>query len=192
MYRTCAAAATLGLMIALQAPATAQFPDDVPPPRPQGVNPGDLNVGSIQRGVRAFEGEASRLAPTRPAPAMTAAPTPHFGYIHQFGSFEISPAYVDTMFMLTANLPFPDGRRSVDFYHATLGFEGRYTDPASGISGYVYSAAIGPPVNDRRYFLFGDRNLNVADPNSNGTRWVIYYNGAGKQTFATTARFYMP
>jgi len=39
---------------------------------------------------------------------------------------------------------------------------------------------------------FGDRDINVADPNSNGTRWMIQYDGKGKRVFHTTARFYKP
>lgn len=189
MSRTLPAALALGLSMLATAPAMAQLPDDVMPARPQGVNPGNLDLNAIQRDAPAFGAEAPRL---RPAPQAGVVPTPSFGYTHQFGSFQIMPASVDAMFMLSANLPFPDGRRSVDFYRATLTYDGKFTDPGSGITGYLYSTQVGAPVNDRRFFLFGDRNLNVADLNSNGTRWVIYYNGRGDRTFFTTARFYMP
>ncbi len=193
MSRTVTAALALGLSMLAAAPAIAQLPDDVPPPRPQGVNPGNLDLGAIQRDAPAFGAEAPRLAPApQMAPPAGFVPTPSFGYIHQFGSFQVTRTTVDAMFMLSAVLPFPDGRRSVDFYRATLTYDGRYTDPGSGITGYLYSAQVGAPVNDRRFFLFGDRNLNIADPSSNGTRWVIYYNGRGERTYFTTARFYMP
>lgn len=186
---------------------TAQLPDGeepsgVPTPR-ENVVPGDLDLGRVNKDAAPFPEDSQRMA----APATVdfdqntfsvspslvgSVPVPAYGYIHQYGAFQITRSTAEGMFMLSANLPFPDGRRTVDFYHAPLTFFGKHVDRSTGISGYVYFADIGAPVNDRRYFLFGDRNLNVNDPNSNGVRWVVYYNSNGKRTYHTTARFYRP
>ncbi|MHC5540352.1 hypothetical protein ACYOEI_19195 [Singulisphaera rosea] len=189
--------------------AMAQLPDEVPqnaltPGRPAGIVPGNLDLNSVDRNAPPFVKEAGALV--APAEVKTeqgktvtvtrsiveSVSTPAYGYIHQFGSFQITSSTAEGMFMLSAQLPFPDNRRSVDFYHAALSYVGKFTDPTTGITGYLYQTTIGAPVNDTRFFLFGDSNLNFADPDSNGVRWMVYYNGQGQRTFSTTARFYRP
>lgn len=189
--------------------ATPQLPDDVPrnaapPAAPGNITPGALNLNAVDRNARPFAPEAPALAAPSAvtsaqgqtfsiAPSLVGgAATPAYGYIHQFGSFQITTTTAEGMFMLSARRPFPDNRRSVDFYHAGLSYVGRYVDPATGISGYLYEATLGAPVNDKRFFLFGDQNLNIADGDSNGVRWVVYYNSGGQRVFSTTARFYRP
>jgi len=194
--------------ILMAAPLPAQFPGEVPqnaaPTTTPSGAPGNMDLNAIDRQAPAFQADATAL----PAPVVVTSPSgasvslppsllgpramPGFGYIHQFGAFQINTTTAEGMFMLSANLPFPDGRRSVDFYHARLSYVGKYTDPGTGISGYVYETQVGGPVNDKRFFLFGDQNLNIADGDSNGIRWIVYYNGQGNRTYATTARFYRP
>jgi len=180
----------------------AQFPGEVPqnaePPAASTAAPGNLDLNAIDRQAppTGLGGPALRQQAPAPAAAVVAGSpvpvaTPGYGYIHQFGSFQIMGTSAEGMFMLSANLPFPDGRRSVDFYRARLNYVGRYVDP-SGISGYIYETQVGGPVNDKRYFLFGDQDLNIADGDSNGIRWIVYYNGKGSRTYSTTARFYKP
>lgn len=183
--------------------AHAQFPGDASqnaaPAAQPATEPGNLDLNAIDRQAAPteFGAPASRaLAPqapvaAAPVPLPGGGAQPGFGYIHQFGAFKITGFTAEGMFMLGANLPFPDGRRSVDFYQARLNYVGRFVD-SSGISGHIYEAQVGGPVNDRRYFLFGDQDLNVVDNDSNGTRWVIYYNSRGQRTFSSTARFYKP
>lgn len=202
---------TLALLLGstLLIAASPQLPDAIPPnaappATPADVQPGNLDLNAVDRNARAFAPEAPALAvpsvvrspqgrsfPVAPS-VVGGLPTPAYGYIHQFGSFQITTTTAEGMFMLGAKLPFPDNRRSVDFYHALLTYVGRYVDPATRISGYLYEADLGPPVADKRYFLFGDQNLAVRDPESNGVRWVVYFNGAGARVFTTTARFYRP
>ncbi len=177
------AVASLTLFAVVGAMAQLPDPDTRPPAFPQGVTPGDIDLGKIDK---------TTAAPQAPTPAAGAPPTPAFGYIHQFGSFQVMGDTAEAMLMLSATLPPPDGRRTVDFYHATLRYVGRHTEPSTGITGFLYVTDIGPPVDDQRYILFGDRNLNIQDPQSNGVRWVVYYNSAGKRTYYTTARFYRP
>ena len=209
MNRIVTAAAALGLSMLAIVGVMAQLPDDdqlqpAPPALPQSVRPGNLNLDAVDRNARAFEGDAPRLAAPKVvrsqeggeyalAPSIVGSlPTPAYGYIHQFGSFQVTKTTAEGMLMLSATLPFPDGRRTVDFYHASLTYVGKYVEPGTGISGYLYVTDIGPPVNDKRYILFGDRTLNIQDPNSNGVRWMVYYNGQGVRVYYTAARFYMP
>lgn len=135
-----------------------------------------------------FEGRAS----SRRLPVELFAPAarPSFGYVHEYGSFQISGNTATGMFMLAAPRPFSPGRGSVDFYFARLDYVGEYTE--RGIHGFVYSCRVDAPINDTRYFLFSDQDLNIRDPNADGKRWVLYYNGRGELTFSIQARFYRP
>lgn len=183
-------------------PAQAPFPGQVveQPAQPAG-EPGNLDLNAIDRQAAPTEfgapAAARAITPQAPAGAVvqphvpSGSAQPSYGYMHEYGAFKINGYSAEGMFMLSANLPFPDGRRSVDFYQAKLNYVGKYTDP-SGISGHIYEAQVGGPVKDRRYFLFGDQDLNVYDGNSNGTRWIVYYNGQGRRTYSATARFYKP
>jgi|GEM_PF-2684518 len=135
-----------------------------------------------------FEGRAS----SRRLPVELFAPAarPSFGYVHEYGSFQISGNTATGMFMLAAPRAFSPGRGSVDFYFARLDYVGEYTD--RGIHGFVYSCRVDAPINDTRYFLFSDQDMNVRDPNADAKRWVLYYNGRVDLTFSTQARFYRP
>ena len=52
--------------------------------------------------------------------------------------------------MLSAMLPLPDGLRTIDIHHASFDYFGKYLDPETNISAYLYSTEIGPPVGDGR------------------------------------------
>jgi hypothetical protein len=209
MKRILITAFALGFSMLAIGGVMAQLPDDnqqqpAPPGLPQSARPGNLKLDAVDRNAPAFESDAPKLAAPKMvrsqeggafalAPSIVGSlPTPAYGYIHQFGAFQVTKTTAEGMFMLSATLPFPDGRRTVDFYHASLSYVGKYVEPGTGISGYLYVTDIGPPVNDKRYVLFGDRNLSIQDPNSNGVRWMVYYNGQGVRVYHNTARFYMP
>jgi len=138
--------------------------------------------------VTSVKGESFSLAPS----LVGSLPTPAYGYIHQFGAFQITATTAEGMFMLGHQGNFPHSEYTVDFYHAGLTYVGRYTDPDTNISGFLYETEVGPPIEDKRFFLFGDQNLKVTDPHSNGVRWIVYYNSKGDRTYSTTARFYRP
>lgn len=177
--------------------AMGQLPDGVredvprnaaPPVMPSDVAlPSKLDMDKIDRNAPPFPRDFQNVAPQAPVKNL---PVPVYGYIHQFGSFQITLKKADGMFMLTSHLP--NGIRSVDFYHAQMRFVGYMVDPDTHISGYVYETNIGPLINDKRYFLFGDQDQRARDPYSNGIRWILYYNGQGCLTYSTKARYYHP
>ncbi len=202
------------------AEAHAQLPNDLPktgvPPGTPAPGGSKLDLQKIRRGESPFgaastpgapgaargaapaggeievKGEFEGRSAARRLPVELFAPAarPSFGYVHEYGSFQISGNTATGMFMLAAPKPFGPGGGSVDFYFARLDYVGEYTE--RGIHGFVYSCRVDAPINDTRYFLFSDQDLNVRDPNANARRWVLYYNGRGDLTFSTQARFYRP
>jgi hypothetical protein len=215
-----ASGCSIVMAIAAFSYAEAQLPNDVPtsavPPGTPVPGGSKLDLKKVRKGGTPF---ASSTGPATPEAARAAVPPggeievrgefdgrassrrlpvelfapaarPSFGYVHEYGSFQISGNTATGMFMLAAPKPFSPNGGSVDFYFARLEYVGEYTE--RGIHGFVYSCRVDAPINDTRYFLFSDQNLNVRDPNADARRWVLYYNGRGDMTFSTQARFYKP
>ena len=114
---------------------------------------------------------------------------PLYGYIHEYGAFHVWRGGGQAMFMLSGEIPAIG--RSVDFYHARLTLVNT-NYKVHGHLGHLYSAKVGAPVNDTRYFFLGNQNVAEPDMISNGRRVVIYMDSRGRHLWRTNdARFYM-
>jgi hypothetical protein len=156
--------------------AAAQFPD------PQ---LSQLQLQSVEKGAKPFAEDM----PADQPPVYTKAyggGTKIFGYIYEFGSFHIQGQTADAMFVLTTHGQFPRPN-TVDLYQGTLNYEGKYTDPRTRITGYLYSVNLTAPANTRRFFLFGNKNVG-SDP-IGALRWIVYYDEDGNPTYYARARF---
>lgn len=178
-----------------------QLPNEV---APNAFPIGNLDVSAIKPKDQAFPADVRFMQKTiefahgeSKVPVaenlVSAKAVPVYGYIDTlgYGSFQITRSSAEGMFMLSSKLPFPDSRRSVDFYHAMLKLTGSYVEPGTGLTGFIYETELGPPINEKRYFFFGDTDIGK-DPNSNGIRKIIYYDKSGRKLYDSNARFYRP
>jgi hypothetical protein len=101
---------------------------------------------------------------------LTAAPAPDLmgGLVVGYGAFDFSKK---PEVMVELDLGFPNG---VKFIHDKLTYFGKYTDPQTGIAGYLYHLKGGAY---ERYFLVSDEG--VQGP-TDSQRYLVDYDGNGK------------
>jgi hypothetical protein len=108
--------------------------------------------------------------------AVNAAPDLMAGIVFEAGAFDLSS---NPEAMILGAMPFPKG---VAFIHDKLTYYGPYTDPATGVKGWLYSLMIG---TNKRFFLVGQDGIAGL---SSSQRWVLEFSdtGAFLRTFQGT------
>jgi hypothetical protein len=165
---------------------------------PLGRGTGDLDLNAVDKNAPAPPVAAA--APLVPgtiqlgkysAPPPTAAALPTYTYIFAHGAFQMLGTRVDALVSMSTPPQFPDPG-TLNVYRAILSYHGTYTDPTSGIHGYLYYGDFGPPMNERRWFLFGDRTAFISQADGQPLRYILYYNSSGQKRYQTLASYIVP
>ena len=158
---------------------------------------GSINFGAVDRSAVPLGANA---APVAAAPAINqgavAAPLgpvayPTYSFMFAHGAFQLQGPKIDALVRMSTPANFPN-QGSIDVYRAELTYYGVYTDPATQVRGYLYYGDFGPPMNERRWFLFGDRDVARNQQDGMPLRNIIYYNSQGVRRYQTLATYITP
>jgi hypothetical protein len=126
-----------------------------------------LVVGAVLAHPSLASAQAPGALPKSAYAAPAAAPDLKGGIAFSPGAFDLS---ANPEAMILGNLGFPKG---IGFIHDKLTYYSEYTDPTTGMKGYLYSLPIGAKT---RFFLVGQNPIPGV---GGGSRWIFEYDDTG-------------
>jgi len=96
-----------------------------------------------------------------------AAPNLKAGIVFPSGAFDLS---TQPDAMILGNLGYPTG---IGFIHGPMTYYGEYTDPDTGVKGWLYSLQIG---GNKRFFLVSESGIPGLGESQ---RWIFEYDDQG-------------